>query len=85
MHKTKIIGKYVSITTNINFNIVIFQVILELFLYEIYEVLGNVIFKWHSNSCGRNIYLYEDVCMMILIQFKVISQTLPFIKNSKIW
>ena len=58
--------------------LIIFQVLLENILGGFYEVLVNVLFKLHINSCGRNIYLSDDVWVMFLIQFEVLSQTFNF-------
>ena len=57
--------------------LIIFQMPLGNILDEVYKVLVNVILKFHSHSCCRNIYLSDDVWVMILIQFEVISQHLP--------
>ena len=58
--------------------LIICQVLFENVLDEVYELLVNVILKLHSSSCGRNINLSDDVWVMILIQFQVISQPFPF-------
>ena len=50
----------------------------ENILDEFYEVLLNVILKFLSSSCGRNINLSDDVLLTILIQFEVILQTFHF-------
>ena len=46
-------------------------------LVEVYGVLLNVLLKLHGNSCCRSINLSDDVWVMILIQFEVISQPFP--------
>ena len=51
--------------------VIIFQLILKKKLDEVDEAIVNVIFKLHSNSCVRNIYLSDDVLVMFLIQFEV--------------
>ena len=50
----------------------------ENILVEVYEVIVNVILKLHSNSCGGNLNLYDDVCVIISIQFEVTLQPFPF-------
>ena len=57
--------------------LIIFQVILENILDEFYEVLVNVLLEFYSKSCDGNIYLCDDLWVMILIQFEVLSQTFP--------
>ena len=41
-------------------NMKIYQVLLENILDEVYELLVNILLKWHSKSCGRNIDLFDD-------------------------
>ena len=55
-----------------------FQVLLENALDEVYELLVNVILKLHSISCGKNIYLSDDIWMIFLIQFEALSKPFPF-------
>ena len=52
--------------------LIIIQFILEIILDEVYGVIVNVILKWHSNVYCVNIYLYDDVWVMILIQFELL-------------
>ena len=47
-------------------------------LDEDYGELVDIFFRMYSNSCGRDINLYDDVWVMRLIQFEVPSQTFPF-------
>ena len=54
------------------------QVLLGNILGEVYELLVNVLLKLHSNSCARNIYLSNDVWVMLWIQFEALSQNFPF-------
>ena len=58
--------------------LIICQVLFEKLLDEVYEVRVNVLLKLHINSCGRNINIYYDVWSVLLIQFEVLSQPLPF-------
>ena len=60
------------------FSLIIFQVLFENILVEVYGVLVNVIFKLYSNSLVGNINLSDDVYVMILVQFEVLSQPFPF-------
>ena len=73
-----LIGKYVSISTNGKFTTDNCQVLFENILVEVYELLANALLKLHSNSCGINICLYDDVSEMLLIQFEVLSQPFHF-------
>ena len=52
--------------------------IFEKNLVGFYGELVNVVLKWHINSRGRNIYLSDDLLVMILIQFEVLPQTFLF-------
>ena len=47
-----------------------------MFLDDVYEVPVNVLLKCCSNSCGGNIKLYDDVWVVISIEFEAPSQ--PF-------
>ena len=58
--------------------LIIFQMLIEYLLDEFYEVPVNVILKFRINPCSRNIYLYDDVRMMLFLQFKVLSQLFYF-------
>ena len=58
--------------------LIICQVLLENILDEVDEILVNVLLKLHSNSCSRNIHLSDDVWVMFLIQFEVLSQPFTF-------
>ena len=60
-----------------NSTLLIIQVLLEFVLDEVYGVILNDLLKLNSNSCCRNIYLYDDACVMVLIQFEVLSQLPP--------
>ena len=62
--------------------LVICQVILENILDEVYEVLVNVLLKGHSSSRGGNIYFYDDVWVMLLIQFEVLLKDFPILFTS---
>ena len=57
--------------------LIMLQEYLKLFLDEVYGVIVNGILKLHSNSCCRNIHLCENVWVMILIQFDVLSKRFP--------
>ena len=59
-------------------SLIIFRVILENILDYFYEVLVNVLFKLHCNSCGRNINFSDDICVVLLIQIEVLSQPYTF-------
>ena len=52
--------------------LIIIQFIPEIILDEVYGVIVNVILKWHGNAYCVNIYLYDDVWVMILIQFELL-------------
>ena len=77
-HKTNLIEKYVSILTNGNFNTDNLLSAILKYLDGVYEVLVNFLSKLYINSRGTNINLSSDVCVMILIQFKVLSQSFDF-------
>ena len=62
-------------------SLIICQVIFGNILVEVYEALTNVLLRFYSNSCGKNINLYGELWVIILIQFEVIS----FIYNLTIW
>ena len=49
--------------------LIIWRVLFENILVEVYEVLVNVILKLHINSCGGNIKPSDDVWVMFFIQF----------------
>ena len=53
-------------------------VLLGNILGEVYELLVNVLLKLHSNSCGVNLYISDDVWVIILIQFEALSQPFTF-------
>ena len=61
--------------------IIIGQVLIENLLDKVYEVIVNVFIRLHSNSCGRNIYLYDYVWVIFLIQCEVLSKPFLFIYN----
>ena len=58
--------------------LIIYQVLFENILDEVYEVLVNIILKYNSNSCGININLSDEVWLITLIQFEVLSKHYPF-------
>ena len=58
--------------------LIIYRVIFENILVEVYGVLVHVLIKFRSNSCGRSINLSDNLWVMILIQFEVISQPFTF-------
>ena len=49
----------------------------EIILDGFYRVIVNVILRFHSNSHCRHIHLYDDLWVIILIQFEVIEQHFP--------
>ena len=49
---------------------IVLKVIFETILDEVYGVIVNVLLRLHINSCCRNIYLSDDIWVMILIQFE---------------
>ena len=57
----------------------------ENILDKVYEVLLNVLFKFHVNSCGLNRNLSDDEWVMILIQFELLPQPFTFIYKFPIW
>ena len=59
-------------------SLMICQVIFENIFVEVYEVLVNVLLKLYSNVCGGNIRLSDDVWVMVLIHFEILSQPFPF-------
>ena len=59
-------------------SLIIFRVLFENILVEVYGILVNAILKLHSNSCGNNINLYNDVWVKIFIQFEVLLQPCCF-------
>ena len=61
-----------------NSKLINFQVLFENILGKVYEVPVDVHLKLRSKSCGRNMNLSDDVWVMILIQFEVLSQSFPF-------
>ena len=50
----------------------------EHILVEFDELLVNILLKLHSNSCGVNLYISDDVWVIILIQFEALSQPFTF-------
>ena len=60
-----------------NSSLIIFQFLFENLLVEVCGVLVNVLLKLHSNSLFIGIKLSDDVCIMILKQFEVLSQHFP--------
>ena len=52
---------------------VILQILFKILLRSVYGLTVNVKFKMHNNSCCRNIYLYDDLWGMILLQFDILS------------
>ena len=58
--------------------LIICQVFFENLLGEVYEILVNVLSKLHSNSCGRNINLFDGLWVMLLTHFEVLAQNFPF-------
>ena len=57
--------------------LIIFQVLLENILDEVYEILENILLKLNSNSCGININLSNDEWVVIFIHFEILSQAFP--------
>ena len=61
-----------------NSSLIIFLLLFEDILVEVYEVLVNVLLKSHSNLSCININLSDNVWVVILIQFEVTSQNFTF-------
>ena len=58
-----------------NSALIIIQALLAILLEGFYRLNVYVKKKLYSNSCCRDIHLYDAVQEMILIQFEVISQS----------
>ena len=59
-------------------SLIICQVLFEKLLDAVYEVLVNFLLKFHINSCRKNINLFDDVWVTILIHIELLPQPSPF-------
>ena len=68
--------------------LIIYRVIFENILVEVYGVLVHVLIKFHSNSCGRSINLSDNLWVMILMDkiFFIFQGILfPFTMMAILW